>query len=178
MQLEEEREEFKKLINDWYSSYSNDIYSYIFMLIRDHEQAKDILQETFVNAFKKYDLFQGGNQKAWLFRIARNLAMDHFRKKKPIAYLFDSSAVFQANEPTPEQLTLLNESERELYISINKLKRSYRDVIILRKIKEFSIKDSSVILGWSESKVKVTLYRAMKALKKEMKREGYIHETF
>jgi RNA polymerase sigma-70 factor (ECF subfamily) len=104
--------------------------------------------------------------------------MDHFRKKKPIAYLLDSPSLVQTNEITPEQLTLLNEAEQELYMAIHKLKPSYRDVIILRKMKEFSIKESSAILGWSESKVKVTLNRAMKALKDEMEKEDQIHEIF
>ncbi|MBP3951809.1 RNA polymerase sigma factor [Bacillus sp. YZJH907-2] len=165
-------------MNDWYHTYNNDVYNYVFLLIRDHEQAKDILQDTFLRAYNNYESFQGGLPKAWLFRIARNLAIDHFRKRKPIAYFLDSIPFVQTIYPTPEQMTLLNESEQELYIALSKLKRLYREVIILRKIKEFSIKETSTILGWSESKVKVNLYRGIQALKKELEKGDYIHEPF
>lgn len=167
----------KKQINDWYHSYSNDVYNYIFFLVGDHEQAKDILQDTFLRAFNKFESFQDGNSKAWIFRIARNLTMDYFRKKNPIAYLLDSITVIQT-EHNPEQITMLNESEQELYIALRKLKRQYRDVIILRKIKEFSINETAAILGWSQSKVKVNLHRGMAVLKKELEKEDYFHETF
>ena len=81
-------------------------------------------------------------------------------------------------EPSPEQITVLNEAEKELYLAIGRLKRSYRDVIVLRKIKEFSIKETSDILGWSESKVKVNLSRGIQALKNELEKVGYIHDSF
>ena len=168
----------KQRINDWYHLYSNDVYSYVLFLLGDHELSKDILQDTFLRAYNCYESFHGGNTKAWLCRIARNLTMDHFRKKRPIAYFFDSFSSVYTHTPTPEQVALLNESARELYVALAKLKRSYKDVIILRKIKEFSIKETADILGWSESKVKVTLYRAMAALKKELEKEDYIHEIF
>ncbi|MHA6252957.1 RNA polymerase sigma factor [Oceanobacillus sp. CAU 1775] len=168
----------KQQINDWYHMHSNDIYNYIVFLMKDHEQAKDILQDTYIRAYKKFDSFQGENPKAWLFTIARNITMDYFRKKKPITYLLESIPILQATEQTPEQVTLLNESEQQLYRALNKLKRQQRDVIILRKIKEFSIKETASILHWSESKVKVQLHRAMIALKKELEKEEDIHEAF
>lgn len=168
----------KQQINDWYHIYSIDVYNYVFFLMGDHEQAKDILQDTFLRAYNNYESFQGGNSKAWLYRIARNITMDYFRKRKPIAYLMDSIFTVQTIEQTPEQIIMLNESEKELYIALRKLKRAYRDVIVLRKIKEFSIKETSNILGWSESKVKVNLNRGITALKKELEKEDYIHETF
>lgn len=71
---------------------------------------------------------------------------------------------------------MMNEAEKELYLALSNLKHHYRDVIVLRKIKELSIKETSYILGWSENKVKVNLFRGMKALKKELNKVGYIHE--
>lgn len=167
----------KQQINDLYHSYSQDVYNFVFFMVGNHELAKDILQDTFLRAYKKYYTFQGGNIKSWLFRIARNITIDEFRKTKPISYLFDINPTLKAVEFTPEQLTILSETEKELYFALNKLKRSYRDVIILRKIKELSINETAEILGWSESKVKTTLFRGMSALKKVLEEEGYVHET-
>ncbi|SER63919.1 RNA polymerase sigma-70 factor, ECF subfamily [Gracilibacillus ureilyticus] len=134
------------------------------------------MQDTFVRAASKLNTFQGGEEKGWLVRIARNITIDYIRKRKPVAYLFDRPVNIETMAKTPEQLSVLNETEKELYQALQKLRISYREVIILRKIKEFSIKESASILNWSESKVKVQLMRALEALKKELQKEGYIHE--
>lgn len=167
----------KEQINDWYHAYSNDVYNYIYFLIGNHEQAKDILQETYLRAYNHYDSFKGENIRGWLFRIARNLTIDDIRKKKPISYFLDSIPILKSSELSPEQIALLNESEQELYIALSKLKLAYRDVIVLRKIKELSISETASVLGWSENKVKVNLFRGMKALRKELEKENFGHET-
>ncbi|WP_409271832.1 RNA polymerase sigma factor [Neobacillus sp. SCS-31] len=172
-----EREIIRDKIHNWYFDYSNDIFNYVFFIVGEREQAKDILQDTFIRAFNNFNSFDGRNAKSWLFRIARNLSIDHLRRKKPIRYFLDYFPLVTSNDPGPEQIAMLNETERQLYVSMSKLKRDYRDVIILRKIKEFSISESAQILGWKENKVKVTLFRAMKELKIELEKEGYTNET-
>ncbi|WP_233269426.1 RNA polymerase sigma factor [Alteribacillus sp. YIM 98480] len=167
----------KQRVNDWYHTYSNDIYKYVFFMIGEHDQAKDILQDTFLRAYHNFESFQGEKVKNWLFRIARNLTIDYIRKKKTIACLIDSISSSKVTNKTPEQTIVLNETERELYDALRKIKRSYREVIVLRKIKEFSVSESCHILGWNENKVKVNLHRGMKALRKQLVKEGYRHET-
>lgn len=167
----------KEQIGEWYNAYNNDIYNYIYFLIGDHELAKDVLQDTFLRAYSNFESFQGDNVRGWLFRIARNLTIDYIRKKKPLLFLVDSFPIIHASEPNPEQIAMLNEAEQELYMGLSKLKRAYRDVIILRKIKEFSISETADILGWTENKVKVNLFRGIKALRKELEKGAYRHET-
>jgi RNA polymerase sigma-70 factor (ECF subfamily) len=70
----------------------------------------------------------------------------------------------------------IKESSYELYKALGAIKDSYREVIILRKIKEFSIEETAEVLGWSESKVKSTLYRAIPVLETQLLKEGYLHE--
>ncbi|MFC4321964.1 RNA polymerase sigma factor [Litchfieldia salsa] len=176
-EMKMDHELMKRRINEWYFEYSNDLYQYVVFMIRDHDQAKDIMQDTFLKAYTNYERYQGGNAKAWLFRIARNLTIDYIRKKKPISLLFEAIPFIKNEDPTPEQMTTLNETERELYRALGKIKRSYREVIILRKMKDFSVKESAELLGWSESKVKTTLLRAIAALKKQLEEEGFTHET-
>lgn len=66
---------------------------------------------------------------------------------------------------------LKEEAVQELYYAINKLKLNYREIIILRKIQFLSIEETSIVLGWSESKVKSTLQRAIEALRKELEKQ-------
>lgn len=172
-----DQEVIRQKVNEWYETYNNDIYQYIFFMIGDHEQAKDLVHDTFLRSYNHYLSFRGGSEKGWLFRIARNITIDFIRKRKPISYLMNFNIQLKTNELLPEHIVTLNESEKELYSALTKLKRSYRDVIILRKLKDFSIQETADILGWNESKVKSTLFRGLKELKNELIKEGYQHET-
>jgi RNA polymerase sigma-70 factor (ECF subfamily) len=167
----------QKKLNKWYQLYNNEIYKFILYMVNDHEQAKDLMQDTFIRAFNSLDSFHSENPKGWLFRIARNITIDYLRKKKPVQYVIDSSTNLPSRTLTPEQTVSLNEQEKELYIALAKLKRPYREVIILRKIREFSIMETANILGWSEGKVKTNLWRGMDSLKKQLKREGFQYES-
>ncbi|KMJ57177.1 RNA polymerase ECF-type sigma factor [Bacillus sp. LL01] len=167
----------KQQINSWYEKYSNDIYNYAFYMIGEREQALDILQDTFIRAYNNLESFQGGREKSWLFRIARNLTIDYIRKKKTLVNYLSFLPFGFSDEKSAEDIAILNESEKQLYLAISKIKPSFRDVIILRKIKEFSIGETAEILGCSESKVKVDLFRALKVLRKELEKEGFRYEA-
>ncbi|QOR64580.1 RNA polymerase sigma factor [Cytobacillus suaedae] len=173
-----EEEWLKQKLNDWYWKYSNDIYRYILMMTGDHDLSKDLTQDTFIKAYNNMDSFrEEASEKNWLYRIARNTTIDEFRKRKPLRFVIDSYTSFATNDYLPEKVAELGETEAELYHSLHKLRRSYREVIVLRKIKELSIQETAEILSWTEGKVKITLYRALEALKKQMIKEGYNHEA-
>lgn len=168
----------KQKLQEWYHLYSEDIYRFVLMMIGDDEQAKDLTHDTFIKAYKSVDRFKGEvSDKNWLYYIARNLAIDYIRKRKPLLFVLDSFSSIMANDQVPEIIAILGEREEQLYRSLRKLKRSYREVIILRKIKELSIQETAEILDWNEGKVKITLHRALAALKQQMEREGFQYET-
>jgi RNA polymerase sigma-70 factor, ECF subfamily len=168
----------KQKIHDWYQEYSDEIYRFILIIIGDHEQSKDLTHDTFLKAYSHMNYFKGKtSDKNWLYHIARNVTIDFMRKRKPIRYFMDSFNGFPSNNDSPEKIVQLGEAEVQLYRSLSKLKRPYREVIILRKIKELSIKETAEVLEWKESKVKTTLLRALQALKTQLQKEGYEHET-
>ncbi|WP_078554368.1 RNA polymerase sigma factor [Bacillus alkalicellulosilyticus] len=164
-------------VAEWYSCYSIDIFKYIYLLINDYQQAEDLTQETFVRAYKNYDSFEGrSNPKTWLFSIARNITFDYLRKKKTINVIKELLKRKSVTSPLPEETLQVKEESDYLVTAINKLKKSHRDVIILRKIKGFSIRETSEVLNWTESKVKSTLPRALLSLEKEIQKGGYFCE--
>ena len=146
-------------------------------MVKDYQQAEDLTHDTFVKAYLYYDSFKNhSSEKTWLFSIAHNLTVDFLRKRKP-AMFFKEVFLFQKdNTPLPEEVIQIKEESYEIYKAIGELKDTYRKVIILRKIKDFSIEDTAKILSWSESKVKSTLFRAIPALKKQLIKEGYISD--
>ena len=108
--------------------------------------------------------------------IAHNNTVDYIRKQKPVKIFQEIFQTMKDSEPLPEDTLEIRESSIELYKALSRLKSSYREVIILRKIKDFSIRETSEILNWSEGKVKTTLYRAITALENELLKEGFLNE--
>lgn len=167
----------KKEITDWYDQHSKSILSFILLMVKDYQQAEDLTHDTFIKAYLFYDSFKHhSSEKTWLFSIAHNVTVDFLRKQKTSLYLKEKFLFQKDYNPLPEDIIEIKEESYELYKALGELKDTYRKVIILRKIKGFSIEDTSKILGWSESKVKSMLFRAIPALKKQLIKEGYWNE--
>lgn len=167
----------KETIADWYDQHSKSILSFILLMVKDYQQAEDLTHDTFVKAYLYFDSFKNhSSEKTWLFSISHNLTVDFLRKRKPAMFFKEVFLLQKDNTPLPEEVIQIKEESYELYKAIGELKDTYRKVIILRKIKDFSIEDTAKILSWSESKVKSTLFRAIPALKKQLLKEGYIDD--
>jgi len=71
----------KKTVEGWVRAYSREFYNYAFMRLRKHEEAEDVVQTTFVRAFRSFSSFkQGSNEKAWLYAILGNAIKDIVRQ--------------------------------------------------------------------------------------------------
>lgn len=160
----------------WFEEYAEPIYKYILFMVKNRQTAEDLTQETFIKAFIHSGKFKGHSEvKTWLYRIAYTTTMNFFRKKHPIASLFDSPIRVKS----AEELFIEHHDVQELYETIATLKMSYQKVIILRKIQQFSVKETASVLGWSESKVKMQLSRGLQTLKRALHEKGGInHEPF
>lgn len=161
-------------IIEWYDEYSVAIFKYILKLIKDEQQAEDLMQDTFIKAYtyqKNIDY-----PKIFLYTIARNTTIDYIRKRKPIRMFEGFFSMQKDHRPSVESIVEIRESSQALYDALDVLKPAYRDVIILREIEELSVRETAEILGWTESKVKSTAFRGKKALQKHLTKEGVFHE--
>ncbi|WP_280770806.1 RNA polymerase sigma factor [Salipaludibacillus daqingensis] len=148
-----------------YRTESDRIYSYIRMLVKDETLAEDLTQDTFVKAFQGQSHFRHESQTTtWLIRIARNVTIDYLRKRKPFLLFSLETGIHLESKEHVERSVVADEEAQELYKKISKLKRSYREVVMLRKIHELSIAETADTLEWSEAKVKMTLKRALEKL--------------
>nr|WP_301107664.1 RNA polymerase sigma factor [Sporosarcina sp.] len=169
----------EEVLSIWFDEYGESILSYILLMVRDYQQAEDLTQETFLKAYKNHHSFENRSSvKTWLFSIAYNVTQDHFRKKHPLQYYLGLTMSEKDYRPLPEQIAAMHDQTEQLYRTIQQLKPSYRHVIILRKLKEFSTAETADILRWSESKVKMTLKRALTELKAELVKGGFSYERF
>ncbi|WP_188208265.1 RNA polymerase sigma factor [Alkalibacillus aidingensis] len=159
----------KEIVSDWFYQYNQDVYNFL-IYYTGRTDVEDLVQEVFIKAIKGLDKFDGrSSPKTWLFSIARNVAIDEIRKNKRRGHdqnVALEDAIGLGHHNTPESIISNDESKRELYDSINSLKNNYREVLILRAIKELSINETASVLDWSNQKVRTTYSRALKALGK------------
>ena len=168
----------EECVEHWYDDYGEAVFTYILMMVKDYQQAEDLTQETFVKAYQKEGTFlQQSSRKTWLFSIAHNTTIDYLRKKNPLRHYFNLSLNERDSNPLPYQLMVLNEQEIALYQALQNLKPNHRQVIILRKLKEFSTHETAAVLGWSDSKVKSSLQRGLKELKITLVEGGFDYEA-
>ncbi|MFD1031546.1 RNA polymerase sigma factor [Metaplanococcus flavidus] len=161
-----------------YEKHSEQVYRYIFYLLRDKELSEDLTQDVFLKVYRNLKQFNHDSTIAtWILKIARNLTYDYLRRKRIVSFLHMESRSYSSEEKSPEESFLTKESAEHLYISMGRLKRDYQEVLILRKINDCSIKETAEILGWTESKVQTKTARALKKLRTEMlKQEGKYDE--
>jgi RNA polymerase sigma-70 factor (ECF subfamily) len=162
------------VFDELYQKYHHDVFQFLFYMVRNKEQAEDLVQEVYIRVFKSYNRFEGkSSEKTWLFSIARNVAIDFFRKQKGwkdrLLEKFDWSASQVKDEnPIPDVLAVQREEIRDVYRCLEYCTVDQRTVIILRFFHDLSISETAEALSWTESKVKTTQHRSLKMLKKHM----------
>lgn len=162
-----------------YETYADDVYRYILFLLRDKNLAEDLTQDTFLKVHMHLEKFKNKSSiRTWILKIARNAVYDHLRRTQKIQLDFNELIELNSDCATPEHDVLRKERVRLLYQALGELKPDYREVLILRKIHEISIRDTASILDWSEDQVKAKQARALSKLKDVMLQteEGFVHE--
>ncbi|HGY56062.1 MAG TPA: sigma-70 family RNA polymerase sigma factor [Caldithrix abyssi] len=166
-----DKEALTRLVN----RYSERIYNLALRILRNREDAEDVLQETFLAVVEKLHTFDGRSSFfTWIYRIATNASLMRLRKKKLIFQdLVDNddfqetveSRVFIDWSQDPSLGVFDEEVKRKIDEAVNKLSDIYRSVFILRDIEGLSIKETSEILGITEENVKIRLRRARQYLR-------------
>lgn len=162
-------ENLEDKIIETYRQHYLDVYRFLICFTGNQNDAEDLTQEVFIRVLNNWSNFDSGNLKTWIFSIAKHAAIDHHRKKK-FSSIFGEGFFKQivSTEKGPNELIEQSETKRLVHEAISKLKPTFRTVVILRGINEFSIKETSEILQCSESKVKVDYHRSLKELKKKL----------
>lgn len=150
----------------------NDLYRAAVRLLMNRDEAEDLVQEVYLQAWKSYERYeQGTNCKAWLFKIMFH-KLDHHRRKqfargKYIVRGDDEMMETVAFEqPVNQRL-----QDEEILAALNKLPLNYRTVILLTDVEEFSYKETSAVLNIPIGTVMSRLSRARKQMREHL--SGY-----
>jgi RNA polymerase sigma-70 factor, ECF subfamily len=161
-----------------------DIYALLYRLTEDPEEARDLTQETFLQAFRHLASFRGdADLRTWLYRIAVNQARNRWRWWKrrrrdrtvsldaPTAEGFDAPlSAGLAGDPglDPERQALARERELALHAALKSLSRPYREVIVLRDIEGLSYEEVAAALDLNVGTVKSRLNRGRTELRRRL----------
>jgi len=168
-------EEFARLVD----AYSGKIYRLAIKMLTQQEDAEDVLQETFLKAYRGLKSFDGRSKlSTWLFRIATNEALMVIRRKHPEVVSIDEPIETEEGEQEPVQIVdwcclpeneLLSEETKErLDAAVQKLPERLRVVFLLRDINDLSTHETAEVLGLSDTAVKTRLSRARLRLREEL----------
>jgi RNA polymerase sigma-70 factor, ECF subfamily len=166
------------VFEELYAKYHHDVFQFLFYMVKNREHAEDLVQEVYIRVLKSYNKFEGkSSEKTWLFSIARNVAIDSFRKQKGwkqrVMEKFDwSRQEIKDNQPIPEEIAMQKEEIQLVYRCLEKCTLDQSMVIVMRYVHELSIAETAEALNWTESKVKTTQHRALKVIKKYMEEKA------
>ncbi|MBN1250443.1 MAG: sigma-70 family RNA polymerase sigma factor [Anaerolineae bacterium] len=163
--IEGDREAFGEL----YERYLGEIYRYVYFRVSDEREAEDITAEAFLKTWEHLPRLARKNAsirsfRNWLYRVARNRVIDHYRKKKPVP-LPDG---LQTEGDLVREAVEANSQVRRLTGAIRQLSSDYQHVIILRFINQFSHAECAEVMGRTEGQTRILQYRALKKLREIM----------
>ena len=164
--------------NELAEAYSTDLYRYAMWICHNDALAKDLVQETFLRAWRALDSLKDiGAAKSWLITILRREYARTFERKVPKFTDVDKVVVVDDDELGPDERT-----ERDfLRKGIMKLEPKYRDPLLLQVVFGHSCAEISEQLGISKSAVMTQLFRAREKLKTQLQKDGVtgnVHELF
>ena len=176
--------------------YQDRLYNAVLRMIGDHDEARDVAQETFTRGLDKIDGFRGdASPYTWLFRIATNLSISRMRKvQRHRTFSLDrpggnTSAASRGattttdnddqpgamsnrladGGPTPDELLETRERNQKVLEALGRLDAEYRAVLVMRDIEGFDYQQMADVLGLPLGTLKSRLFRARLALRDELK---------
>jgi RNA polymerase sigma-70 factor (ECF subfamily) len=159
-------------LEELYLIHFDRIYGYLHMSVGNRHDAEDLTTQTFLKMLESIGKFRWRSApfSAWLFRIAHNLAMDHFRGKRRWQPEEDIPEAAHGEELSAEDQALDALGQASLLDLIQRLSPEQRQVLTLKFVFRFSNAEAAAILGKTEGAVKSLQHRALASLQKHVTR--------
>jgi len=146
-------------LQELYQRYSGNVYRHVRGLVRDEHEAEDITQQVFLKLMSVLPQYESAKAPfgAWILRVARNLAIDHLRRRQPVL----AEDVFGSD-------TAIDETGRRLSVSLREaldgLPEEQRRVILLRQVRGMQPREIAQQLDKTEGSVHALLHRARNSM--------------
>lgn len=158
----------RRMFGVLYDRYIGKIYDFIYFKTHHRHIAQDLTSQVFMKALDKIDTFnaEGGTFSGWIFRIARNAVIDHYRTKKEGSDIEDAYDIDDGTDIARDVDAKMTLEKLETYL--HGLEEEQRDIIIMRVWQELSYKEIAEITGKTEAGCKMAFSRALKKLRQDM----------
>ncbi len=156
--------------------YQYRLVRYFIFLLGSRDPVDDLVQETWLRVLERGRSYDGASRfEPWLFAIARNLAIDHTRKRRLVSLDSNDDDEHEpasvspiSNAASPFEQAARSEDARHLARSLQSLQPVYREALVLRFQEELSLQEISQVVGASVSTVSSRIYRGLAALRQQM----------
>jgi RNA polymerase sigma-70 factor (ECF subfamily) len=167
---------FEKIVD----RHKNRLFNFVCRFVGDRETAEDIVQETFLRAFRRRREYRAiANFSTWLFTIAGNLAKSELRRRKRWRFLslnWDEETETGIDIPDesqrPDTVTETSLADHQIQEAIESLPANYRKVVLLRDVEGLSYQEIAEIVGRPVGTVKSRVNRARLRLQRRLRMEG------
>jgi RNA polymerase sigma-70 factor (ECF subfamily) len=151
-----------------YDQYLDQIYNYVFYRVGNTQDAEDLTEMVFLKAFEYLSRSKSGkkleNARAWIFRIAHNLVVDHYRTKKSYTSI-DDDFLIHSSDPQPETAFQQKEEFQGMIKALKSLDPTFQQVLICRFIDGLSHRETARIMNIKENHVRILQFRALKKVR-------------
>lgn len=158
--------------------YQDRLFNTLYRITHSREEAEDVAQDAFVQAYVKLSSFQGKSQfYTWLYRIAFNISVSRRRKKRPVLSV-DHTQELSGNEPidslpSAQERMEQQEDVQAVQSALNRLSDDHRRILVLRELEGCDYEAIGEVLELPVGTVRSRLFRARKQLKEELERSGH-----
>lgn len=154
--------------------YKEMVFKTAMLIINNAEEAEDILQEVFMNIWRKRHAFDStkGKFTTWLYKITVNQSISRYRKRKTVTISIEETGYdppSDYHQDLPEKALEINWEHRKLIDAVDLLDNEHRLVLILRYINDLSVKEVADILDIPVGTVKSRTHNALKSLYRQIK---------
>lgn len=155
-----------------YDRTSSKLFGVCLRILKDREEAEDVLQEVYVKIWNKADRYATGKASgiAWLAAIARNQAIDRYRARKPGTANMEEAGDVEDSRPSPEASTVAADETRRINACLEELEPSQASVVKRTYLNGWSYQEAADELGVPLNTVKTWIRRSLLALRECMNR--------
>lgn len=152
-----------------YDAYLERVYRYVYFRVSDDQTAEDLASQVFLKAWEGLDRYQinGSPFVAWLYTIARNLVIDHYRTRKDSVALEEIIPLASEDESLDEQVGVMFDLQT-MRDALHYLNEEQQQVLLLRFIAEWSTEDIAKEMGKSEGAIRALQMRALQMMARHM----------
>lgn len=167
------KENYSPAVAELINRYKGMVYTIALKVLKDKDEAEEVAQESFVKAFTKLNLFRMDSSfSSWLYRIVYNTAISRTREKKREMEYQQETVATESFEQQAKAFSTLEQDDRKRYLNqaMQQLNSDDSLMLILFYYDGKSLDEITQITGYSDSNVKVRLYRARKKLHEELEK--------